>query len=327
MIAPTNHLKIGTFVLAGLALLLTALFVFGGRRYLQPTTPYETYVSGDVEGLSVGSVVKYRGVQIGKVTHIGLSWNEYPESDPDTSLVVVVFDLNHPIAPPPKDHDVVRQLKSQIDRGLRARVKGQGITGTSFLSIEEVDPILNPALEIPWTPRNLYIPATPGQFSQMLSSIEQALRNIEKIDFNLLSQSIQKDLELLGQLLEQVHSADVAGIGGNVNELVTDLRATNTSLQLLLQETRGSLQSMDLGAISNELELLIQETRETLKRVQPAIGNIDTSPLNETMINARQATERLQEVITDLQQYPASFIWGQPPQPARSVQPDRRSTR
>ena len=85
-----NQLRIGIFVVLGVAILLAALFLFGIRSAFQPTYTLETYVPTDVEGLSVGSVVKLRGVAVGKVTEIGFSWNMYEVVQP---AVVVVRTL------------------------------------------------------------------------------------------------------------------------------------------------------------------------------------------------------------------------------------------
>src|ERR1044071_6590971 len=146
MSAKANHLKIGVFVLVGLGILLAGLFAFGARSYFQEKAQFETYVAGDVEGLSVGSVVKLRGVPVGKVTKIGFTWSEYPEARTGR-FIVVQFEINTQVAPPgKKDHQEI--IENEVNRGLRVRVKGQGITGTSILSLEYVNPAENPLATI-----------------------------------------------------------------------------------------------------------------------------------------------------------------------------------
>ena len=77
-----SQFRIGIFVTVGVAIVLVALFLFGIREAFQPKDMFETYVIGDVEGLSVGSVVELRGVAVGKVTQIGFSWNLYQVGQP-----------------------------------------------------------------------------------------------------------------------------------------------------------------------------------------------------------------------------------------------------
>ena len=49
----------------------------------------------------------------------------------------------------------------EVERGLRVRLAPQGITGTSYLEIDYVDPP-PPMLPIDWTPDNVYIPSAPS---------------------------------------------------------------------------------------------------------------------------------------------------------------------
>ena len=58
-----SQFRIGLFVVLGVAIVLAGLFVFGIRSAFQPTYMFETYTTGDVDGLTVGSVVKLRGVR------------------------------------------------------------------------------------------------------------------------------------------------------------------------------------------------------------------------------------------------------------------------
>jgi phospholipid/cholesterol/gamma-HCH transport system substrate-binding protein len=92
---------------------------------------------GDVTGLAVGSAVELRGVRVGKVTGIDFSWTEYEPTQP--SYIVVDFEMRNDIAPGSAGSAQNELLQSAIQRGLRARVKAKGITGTSILSLEYVE--------------------------------------------------------------------------------------------------------------------------------------------------------------------------------------------
>src|ERR1044071_6966870 len=132
MSAKPNHLKIGVFILLAVGLLVAGLLAFGARSYFSPKTRFETAVEGDVAGLSVGSSVQLRGVPIGHVTRITFAWHAYPGTK--TRMLIVEFEVDDDLMPwPPGDLKTVMQ--NAIDRGLRAVVKSQGVTGISILSI------------------------------------------------------------------------------------------------------------------------------------------------------------------------------------------------
>src|ERR1700691_3528344 len=166
MSAKTHNFKLGLFTLFGLGLLATGLLAFGTWSSFEKKSLFETYVSGDVSGLSVGAAVEFRGVRVGKVTHIGFSWNEYQDSQP--GCVVVVFEMKDDVFVTPLGSGWREQLQAAVDRGLRARLKAQGVTGTCIVSLEYLDPAENPAVKFSWSPKRTFIPSAPGLFGELL---------------------------------------------------------------------------------------------------------------------------------------------------------------
>ena len=75
MSAKVNNIRIGIFVLVAIFLLVVGLLAFGARSFFAIKTTYETAIVGEVDGLSVGSAVIFRGVPIGKVSLIDFAPN------------------------------------------------------------------------------------------------------------------------------------------------------------------------------------------------------------------------------------------------------------
>jgi len=50
----------------GVGILVSALLVFGGGQIFSPKITMETYIKGTVQGIDVGSPVKFRGSSSGK---------------------------------------------------------------------------------------------------------------------------------------------------------------------------------------------------------------------------------------------------------------------
>jgi phospholipid/cholesterol/gamma-HCH transport system substrate-binding protein len=281
MSTPTNNFKLGLFTLCGLVILIVGILAFGARNYFEPTSMYETYIEGDVAGLAVGSAVELRGVRVGKVTHINFSWSEYQETQPD--YVVVEFEIRDDVTPLPPGKARSEMLQTAISHGLRARLKSQGITGTSFLSLENVNPDENPPAQVPWTPKHIYIPAAPSQFGELLTSLEKSLHNVEHLDFSNINQLVQGDLKSAGQVLDKVNQVNFGGLGTNANSLLT-------------------------------------ESRATVVQLQPALANIDFNALNQTLANAQRTIRDMDDVLTELKSYPSGFIFGSPPPAVKEVQ-------
>ena len=60
-----NPVIIGAFVVGAVALAVVGIVIFGSGRLFADTTPFVMYFTGSVDGLSVGSPVKFKGVEIG----------------------------------------------------------------------------------------------------------------------------------------------------------------------------------------------------------------------------------------------------------------------
>jgi phospholipid/cholesterol/gamma-HCH transport system substrate-binding protein len=319
MSKPINNFKLGVFTLGGLALLVAGILAFGARSYFEPMSEFETYIQGDVTGLAVGSAVELRGVNVGKVKHIDFSWIEYEVTQP--SYIVVEFEMRNDIAPVPPGAAENELLQSAVKRGLRARVKAKGITGTSILSIEYVDPTENPPAQVPWIPKYTYIPSAPGEFGELLASVEKTLHKLEGLDFNAMNQLLLADMKSAGNLLDKAGQIDFASLSTNANFLLTDLRSSSTQLKSLIQDTDDTVKKAQLQKLSRDLDSLTGQLQDTVTRLEPGVANIDFEALNQTLTNARQTIQDMDDVLTDLKQYPSGFIFGKPPPPLKGVEP------
>lgn len=318
MSKPINNFKLGLFTLGGVGILVAGVLAFGARGYLEPTSPFETYIRGDVTGLAVGSAVQLRGVRVGKVTHIDFSWTKYTVTQPN--YIVVEFEMRKDIAPGSPGAAQDELLQTAIQRGLRARVKGQGITGASILSIEYVNPDDNPPVQVPWTPRYTYIPSAPSEFGELLASVERTLHSLEGLDFKAMNRLLLDDMKSAGQLLNNAGQFDFAGLSTNANSLVTDLRGSNTRLKSLLQDTDDTVRKVQLERLTHDLDSLVGQLQDTVAQLEPGVANIDFDALNQTLTSAHQSFHDLDDVLADLKQYPSGFLFGKPPSPLKRVE-------
>ena len=315
----TNNFKLGLFTLGGVTLLILGILVFGARSYFESKSSFETYVEGDVSGLSVGSPVVLRGVLVGRVKRIDFSWNEYQETQP--SYIVVEFEMRDNVTPLPPGEVRTAKIETAIRQGLRARLKSQGITGTSILSLEYLNPVQNPPAGVPWTPKHAYIPAAPGQFSELLASIERSLRNIERLDFASISELLQGSLKSVGHILDRVDQVDFGGISTNANSLLTELRSSNTKLKSFIEDTDDNVKKMKLEKLSQDVDGLVAQLRGTVAKLEPGLASIDFGALNQTLVNASIAIHDMDDVLLELKQYPSGFLFGKPPPLLKIVQP------
>ena len=312
MSAKTNNVRIGIFVLVAIFIFIAGILAFGAKSYFAEKSTFETAIEGEVYGLSIGSKVELRGVPVGEVSKIAFSINEYPESK--TDMIIVEFQIEgHIFTSIKTEKEGHMYLEDQIKKGLRASIKSQGVTGTSLLALEYLDPVRNPPPYIDYKPHHSYIPSAPGAFTRILESIENSLRHLQELDVVGIGRGVSNVLASTSQLTEKLNKVDMEAIGTNVNELVIELKST-------VAEVGETLKGMKLDKLGNNADQLVVGLKETNTKLQVVLDHVGAVPMQQTVGDLQTVLETLNGVLTELKAYPSGFIFGQPPAPARSVE-------
>ena len=273
-----TYLRVGLLVIAG-GVLLVGMVLFLSGSQIRHAKPYETYFRDSVQGLDVGAPVKYRGVMIGAVTEIGLASAAYGQDEPDAirrttfRTVFVRFEL---------DVSRIGQAPNQdsIDRGLRARIAPQGLTGLSYVELDFTNPAQFPALDLPWTPRYDYIPSMPSTLSQVQDAATVLLAKIQQVDIN--------------------------GLASGVLDLVTELRGTlrDGDAHALIVQATATLRTLQAALSDADVPALSAQLRDTLASARALAQGPQTQQL---LRSANAATERLNGAIGRLPQLMAAL--------------------
>lgn len=310
MSAKSNNMRIGVFVLVAIALLIAGLLAFGAKTYFQKKTVFETAILGEAYGLAVGSPVELRGVPIGKVTRIDFAWNTYRQSA--MGAIIVEFEVEANIMPLSKGMSEKEVVQTATTKGLRAVVKSQGITGTSMLALENLNPDDYPPPSVDFAPRYLYIPSAPGQFTRMLEAIEKSLQNLSQLNFASIGVGVSNTLSEVTALGQKLNRLDLQSVSTNADLLLVEIRKTAADL-------RGTLQAMKLEGVSSNANTLLVGLQDSNARLQVVLDHAGEMPLQQVMSDLRQTLQDLNAVLVELQRYPSGFIFGEPPKTAKSA--------
>lgn len=320
MSAKASQVRIGIFVVSGLAVLAAALFFFGIRSSFEPTYRLETYVPGDVEGLSKGSEVKLRGVVVGKVTEIGFSWKFYGDMPP--RCVVVRFTMLQGITPVSAGGDAREELRRAVEKGFRAMIQGQGITGTSIVALQTLDPKQYPPLVVPWKPRYDYVPSAPSPFGQILANLNRTLANLATLDVAKIGASADRALNSADRALNSADATfrklgelDTPGISRNVNQAARTANDAIREYGDLARDARRTLQAMQLEKVGPDADRLVNNLDSQLRNLIARLNAVDIQALNDTLAGTREAARNLNDALEALRAYPSGFLFGGAPRP------------
>jgi paraquat-inducible protein B len=354
MSAKANFFKIGLFTIGATVALVFLLVLLGAGKLFQSKIVMETYFNESVQGLDVGSKVKYRGVIVGEVKSIGFTYTRYQQDKPMSDrlrYVMVEATILPRLIGGRSGGDVTRPetAKAEVDKGLRVRLAPQGITGTNYLEIDYVDPRTNPLLQIDWTPDNFYIPSaqsTVTQFVAGASEIVERLRKldlegtlvnlnrllvtannrVEAVDAGKISKSTER---ILGKLETKLDQIPMDKIGSDSAALLAELRVSNQRLAAILDDPAWKRLPGDADAAAVQLKKLLDDPNLTraLAHLQSTLARLDRltgggePDLRRTLENLRQITDNLRELTENAKEYPSQLILGAPPAPIKGSKP------
>lgn len=320
MSTKANHIKIGVFVLVAIGLFIAGLIAFGARGYFAQKTMFETAIVDEVAGLSVGSVVLFRGVPVGKVTKIAFAWSQYPESQ--SRHIIVEFEVEGILIPLPPGFDIDDAVKQATENGLRAVVRSQGITGTSRLELERLVNAAAPP-EIDYTPRYVYIPSAPSQFTRMLDAIDKILESFRRFDIAAIGQDFTNTMSGMNQFLGKLNAVDLQSVATNAEATLVEIRTAAITAEAMVAQMRLTISGMRLTNVTHDAGGLITGLRDTNDRFQALLAKLNTLPMQDTVTDLKQAVMMLNEVLLELKSYPSGFFLGEPPPPVKGMRSGR----
>lgn len=329
MVNKVNYFKIGLFVIFAVMTLLGIVVLLGAGALTKEKVYFETYIDESVQGLTVGSPVKNRGVQVGRVEKIVFAANEYgldpgsPEYIKYNRYVLVLVSAD------PEDFAVEDRyhfnelLDRMIADGFRIRLTQQALTGVAYLEANYFDPEEYPIPEVPWHPRYKYVPSIQSVLSTFTESAELALKKISNIDFEKLIMDFNDLVVNLDNNLTDMHLPEATA---DARVLMSELQDTNDSLKIFLKELRRSNHNLNemLKPVENEsqrisLPQLVANIDSAVTRLDQMIEN-KTPEIEATINSLKQTSDNFNTLSQDLKNNPSQIIFGNPPAKSEAMQ-------
>jgi phospholipid/cholesterol/gamma-HCH transport system substrate-binding protein len=250
MAAPENHWKLGLFVVSAIAATFATVAVIGARSMKKEVSVYMSYFDESVQGLEVGSPIKFRGVTVGTVGKI--------EVAPDHRHVAIESELGTEeltrlgldrAAGPTLTGDA-RTLQMASD--LRIQLASSGLTGVKFLQLDFFDPVQYPPPTLPFPAPDNVIPTAPST----MKNLEDLVTRVA----NRLPEIVDKTASILGGVEEITLAVADTQLPQHVAE-------TLQAIDGIIVTTRRQIDRVDVSSLSREATLAIVNVRDAVKRL------------------------------------------------------------
>lgn len=223
-----NKKMIGLFTIFGIVIFVIIIFLFVGNKILSKNeNEIVMYFDESVKGLSIGSSISFRGVEIGKVSKIDLVADT---KNLNFSIpVYAILDKNQTfrIFNNGEVKDKKKFLKDLVGKGLKARLMTQSyLTGQLYVELE-----ILPNIPIIFKGSNYYdnvieIPTILSPLSEISKGfqdlpIRQILNN-----FNNLLINFDKYSPILFTNINKILLNDIGNTTNNINKTLNELQNT-----------------------------------------------------------------------------------------------------
>lgn len=324
MSSKVSATAIGAFVVGALALVIGGAVFFGGSLFgrYNEVRAASVIFTGSVKGLNVGAPVTLRGVKIGEVSDIGISY----DSRTLEFVIPVIVTVN--------PHELgIETLTSEsefleplVARGLRAQLKTQSLlTGLLYVDLDFLPD--SPPVYADFPTEEPQIPTAPTELEAILQRIgsidiqafvehaDSALRGIDALladpetrripaqinatleETQRLAASVERQVaEVSVRIGALTNSADgaVADVRNEVLQLGTNLERSLEQLDATLVTIRGTAD--DLGyamseesPVMNELTRAAAELGRSARALQALADSLARAP--ESLIRGRREKE------------------------------------
>ena len=237
-----NYFKIGVFVLVGITLIILALIVFGSKHLFSPTVYIETYFNESVQGISDGTLVKYRGVQIGYVKEIAFLSEIYGQkiaydSDVRARAIYVKIAVTSKLITQKTNAQLESFFNQEVASGLRVKITPQGLTGISYLELNYFNPDANPTPKLTWKPDHCFVPSVPSVMAQLSDNVQLFFDRLKRVDFNQLFGKISSSLEAISYTAKKAEVI-LDQSAEPLNNSLQNLKAISDDLRMVSEQLK-----------------------------------------------------------------------------------------
>lgn len=327
MSKPISPVAIGGFTVGALALLLAAVFIFGGGRFLRAdSVRFVIFFDSSLNGLEVGAPVKMQGVKIGEVREIVLLL------DPKTSKIYkpVAIEINRSRLTGPEGKSFPKALTRKereanrdalVTAGFRARLELQSLltgllfidfdvhrgkppvlTGLEYKGLLELPAIPSTADELRTTAEELTTKLNELPLEEMVQDLSVSLREIKNF---LTSQEARKSSTALAHTLEEMEKA-VKTLNQNLKPLLANTNKAVVDTNALIKDFKPILASTDTTLTAATAAL--DRARDAMAKLDGAIG--PESTLQETLETLKEAARSVRNLTDYLERHPEAVLTG-----------------
>ncbi len=352
MTQKADFFKLGLFVIIAFVLFTAFLIAFGAGKFMKKELIAETCFDESVQGLDIGSEVRYNGLKIGVVKEITSTARVYNVA---SNYILVRFSLNSESYLGQTGKNNEERIDKAIAKGLRIHLAFKGLTGAAFLETD-YSPGWSPSIKIAWRPEYLYIPASKSRIKRLGDALNKIVENFTHINIVNITTRLDKLLQIMNN---KAADLDIAQISRQTESLLAEVRKTNqqisntigsakmkkmiddaqksfSGLRTIVQNSQQPIYnavkdfqrtaknaksitsdveaglSSKIENFSKNIDTMLESLNKTSKMLETIVW-VNSDTINRTLDNFERTSDNLKQLSVEIKHYPGRLLFEKPP--------------
>jgi len=275
-----NYVAVGAFVLACVIGLVVTILWLAGAQYSQEYSYYQTFFKGPVTGLGKGTITRYNGIEVGRVTDL-----VFDPNDPQSVIVTMQVQPN-----------------LSIHEDSVASIESQGLTGASYVEISG------------GTKTSPLLVAKPGQKYPVIRAKQSSLQQLEQSAPEVVAK-LNVAASRLNDLLSDNNRRTVTHILESLDQTTSTIAKRSGDIDATLKN--ANLAIANLRDASQDLKPTLADVDVTLKKYGKVADDADAfingdglAQLSDLIGESKRLVANLDRFSEQLNRDPSKLLFG-----------------
>ncbi len=268
-----NYVAVGAFVLACMIGLVVVVMWLAGLQYSQEFEYFQTNFKGPVTGLGNGTIVRYNGIEVGRVNDLAFN-----RDDPQSVIVTLQV-----------------QPGLNIRTNSEASIESEGITGGSYVEISG------------GTANAPRLRRKEGQRYPVIRTKQSTLRQLEQTLPELISK-LNGVADRLNGVLSDDNKNAFAEVLSNLEQTTKTLANRSQDIDKTLRYTSAA--SEQLQPTIQEAKASIERFNKLTEHANQFVSGPAVAQIGDMIADMRRLTDSLNKLSSDLDKEPTRLFFG-----------------
>ena len=282
-----NYVAVGAFVLICVIGLVVTLLWLAGAQYSQEYAYFQTNFKGPVTGLGKGTLTRYNGIEVGRVTDL-----EFDPNDPQRVIITLQVRPN-----------------LNIREDSVASIDSQGLTGGSYVEISG------------GTKNSPLLVAHEGQRYPVIRSKQSTLQQLEQSAPEVVAK-LNIAVSRLNDLVNDKNRAAISHILKNLDTTTTTVASRSAEIDATIQHANGAMANLDeatrsLKPTMAKVSTTLDDASGTLKKYGKVADDADAfingdalGQLSDLIAEMRHLVTNLSRLSEQINRSPTKILFG-----------------